>query len=67
MMQRFLLAVLFPLLSLAVVAAFAGALGWFFLYIEHAMHNEWGVIIVGMLLVVFVPAAAFMAQRAVEK
>ncbi len=67
MMQRFLLAVLFPLLALAIIAGFAGSLGLFFLYIEHAMHNEWGVVIVGMLLVVLVPGVAFMAQRAVEK
>ena len=67
MMQRFLLAVIIPILSLITVGVYAFALGGFFLWMEHAMHNEWGVIIVGMLLVVMVPVGALLAQRAVEK
>lgn len=66
-MQQFLLAVFIPLISLATVAAFAFGLGWVFLTIEHAMHNEWGVIILGMALVIIVPAAAFWGQNIVEK
>ncbi len=67
MMQRFLMAVAIPILSLVVVAVFAVSLGMIFLQLEHAMHNEWGVIILGMLLVVVVPTVAFLAERAVEK
>ena len=67
MMQRFLLAVFIPLLSMVVIAAFAGSLGVIFMYLHHAMHNEWGVIALGMALVVFVPVVAFLAQNAVEK
>jgi hypothetical protein len=67
MMQRFMMAVLFPLLAMVVIVAFAGSLGVFFMYLEHVMHNEWGVIVLGMALVVFVPVAAFLAQNAVEK
>ena len=67
MMQRFLLAVFIPILSLAVVGGFAFSLGQVFLYLHHAMHSELGVIILGMALVIFVPVAAFLAQNAVEK
>ena len=67
MMQRFLLAVFIPILSMAVIAIFAGSLGVTFMYLHHAMHSELGVIILGMALVIFVPAAAFLAQNAVEK
>ena len=67
MMQRFLLAVFIPILSLATVGAFAFALGQVFLYLHHAMHSELGVIILGMALVLFVPLAAFLGQNAVEK
>ena len=67
MMQRFLLAVFIPILSLGVVGALAVSLGLVFLYLHHAMHSELGVIILGLALVIFVPAAAFLAQNAVEK
>ena len=67
MMQRFLLAVGVPILSLAVVGGFAVSLGMIFLYLHHAMHSELGVIILGLALVIFVPVVAFMAERAVEK
>ena len=67
MMQRFLLAVFIPLLSLVVIAAYAGSLGVTFMYLHHAMHSELGVIILGMALVILVPVAAFLAQNAVEK
>ena len=67
MMQRFLLAVFIPLLSLVAIAAYAGSLGVTFMYLHHVMHGELGVIILGMALVIFVPVAAFLAQNAVEK
>ena len=67
MMQRFLLAVFIPILSLAVVGAFAVSLGMTFLYLHHALHSELGVIILGLALVIFVPVGAFLAQNAVEK
>ena len=67
MMQRFLLAIGVPILSMVVIAAYAGAVGVTFISVHHAMHNPWGVVILGMLLVVGVPAVAFLAQNAVEK
>lgn len=66
-MQRFMLAVLFPLLAIAIIAIFAGGLGVVFMLLEHAMHSELGVIVLGMMFVVVVPALAYIAQRAVEK
>lgn len=66
-MQRFLMSVFIPLLAMVVIVAFAGSLGVLFMLLEHAMHNEWGVIILGMALVIFVPVGAFLAQNAVEK
>lgn len=67
MMQRFLLAVFIPILSMVTVAAIAIALGLTFLYLHHAFHSELGVIILGMALVILVPLGAFLAQNAVEK
>jgi len=67
MMERFLLAVFIPILSMAVVGGVAVSLGLVFLYLHHAMHSELGVIILGLALVVFVPVGAFLAQNAVEK
>lgn len=67
MMQRFLLAVFIPVLSLVAIAIYAGSLGVTFMYLHHAMHSELGVIILGMALVILVPVAAFLAQNAVEK
>ena len=67
MMQRFLLAVFIPILSLAVVGGLAVSIGLTFLYLHHAMHSELGVIILGMALVILVPVGAFLAQNALEK
>ncbi len=67
MMQRFLLAIAIPILSLVVIAAYAGTVGFTFVRVHHAMHNPWGVVILGMMLVVGVPLVAFLAQNAVEK
>ena len=67
MMQRFLLAVFIPILSLAVVGGLAVSIGLIFLYLHHAMHSELGVIVLGMALVILVPVGALLAQNAVEK
>ena len=67
MMQRFLLAIGVPILSMVVIAAYAGTVGVTFIRVHHAMHNPWGVVILGMLLVIGVPVVAFLAQNAVEK
>ena len=67
MMERFLLAVIIPILSLAVVGGLAVSIGLIFLYLHHAMHSELGVIILGLALVILVPVGAFLAQNALEK
>ncbi len=66
-MQQFLLAIAIPLLSMAIIAVFAGSLGVVFMVLEAVMHNELGVIVLGMMFVFVVPALAFWAQRLVEK
>jgi hypothetical protein len=58
-------ALIFPLLSLLVVAVFAGGLGVTFILL-HKM-SEWAVIGLGSALVVGVPGAAALGQRMVEK
>ena len=65
MSQRMLLAMLVPLMAIAVIVAFAGGLGIFFMIIEGIMHNEYGVIVVGIGLVVGVPGAAYLIERAI--
>ena len=65
MSQRMLLAMLVPILAMAVIAAFAGGLGVVFMILEHQMHSEIGVIVLGVALVVGVPAAAYLIERAI--
>lgn len=66
-MKRFLLAVLFPVLAIAIIATYAGSLGVIFMVLEETMHSETGVLILGMALVIGVPTAAYLVERAVEK
>ena len=65
MSQRMLLAILVPILAIVVIAAFAGGLGVIFMVLEETMHSETGVIILGVALVVGVPLAAYLLDRAV--
>ena len=56
--------ILFPALAVVVIAVFAGGLGAIFTIIHETTHSEIGVLILGMALVVGVPAvAAFLQQR----
>ena len=59
--------VLFPVLSVLVVVAIAGGLGTIFTIIHETTHSEVGVIILGVSLVVGVPALAALAQRSMER
>ncbi len=60
--------VLFPVLSVLVVVIVAGGLGTIFSVIYEATHhNEAGVLILGVALVVGVPAAAALIQRRMER
>ena len=58
---------LFPLLAVAIIAAYAGGLGVLFIFVYKTSIHEWGVIIIGVALVVLVPVFAALAQRAVER
>ena len=59
-------AVLFPLLSVAVIAAFAGGLGVVFMLLNASELGEIGVIVLGSSIVVGVPVAAYLLERRVS-
>ena len=67
MKERITMATLFPLLAVLLIATFAGGLGVIFMVLEASAAEEWGVIVLGMALVVGVPAAAAIIQQRVEK
>ena len=63
----FKLAVLIPLLSIIIVATIAIGLGVLFILLElYTPLHQWGSAIVGMALVVGLPALAFILQRKTE-
>ena len=59
--------VLFPVLSVLVVVLVGGGLGAIFSVIYETTHSEWGVIILGVALVVGVPSAAALLQKRMEQ
>ena len=65
--DRLAMSALFPLLAVAIIAAYAGGLGVLFILVYKTSIHEWGVIIIGVALVVLVPVFAALAQRAVER
>ena len=65
--DRLAMSALFPLLAVAIIAAYAGGLGVLFILVYKSSIHEWGVIIIGVALVVLVPVFAALAQRAVER
>ncbi len=67
MSQRMLFAMIFPILAVLTIAAFAGGLGVIFMVINETPIHETGVIILGLSILVFVPLGAYFAQRAIEK
>ncbi len=67
MSQQVIDAILFPLLSMLIIAAFAGGLGILFIIIEHSAVGLVGVIVLGVAIVVGVPAAAALIQRQIER
>jgi len=63
----FKLAVLIPLLSIIIVATISIGLGVLFIALEvYTPLHQWGPAIVGMALVVGLPALAFILQRKTE-
>ena len=67
MKHRMLMSMLFPLVAVIIIATFAGGLGVIFMLINETELEEVGVIILGMAIVVAVPATAAIVQKMVEK
>ena len=67
MSQRVIDAILFPLLSMVIIAAYAGGLGVLFIIVEHSAFGIGGVIILGVAIVVGVPGVAALIQRWMER
>ena len=58
------MAILFPLISVISVAIIGGVIGFIFILLFKTTGlGEWGSVILGMALVVLVPAAAFLLQN----
>ena len=67
MYNSLIMAIIFPLLSVIIIIGYAGGLGISFMLLEHYMHNEIGIIILGSSLVVGVPSIAALLQMKIEK
>lgn len=63
--RRFNFAMLFPLLAVLFIIAFGGGLGVTFMLLNHYF-TEWSVVILGVALVVGVPAVAALLERRLE-
>ena len=65
--ERNMLAMMFPLMAVAIIVAFSGGLGVIFMLLfSIEAIDKWGVIVLGSALVVGVPSVAFMLQRKFE-
>ena len=67
MKERMTIALLFPVLAILTVVIFAGGLGVIFMLVESTALGAWGVVLLGMALVVGVPTAAALLQWVVER
>ena len=67
MKERMTMALLFPVLAILTIVIFAGGLGVIFMLVESTALGAWGVVLLGMTLVVGVPTAAALLQRLVER
>lgn len=67
MSQRMWFAMIFPILAMLTIAIFAGGLGVIFMVINSTPIHETGVIILGMIILIFVPLGAYFIQRVIEK
>ena len=66
MSSQIRLALLIPLLSVITIVVIAGGIGIALTIMDELFH-EWGVIVLGMVLTVGVPAIAALAQRRAER
>jgi hypothetical protein len=67
MKYRMTMAMLYPLLAVVVVATYAGGLGVVFMVLNSTELEKWGVVVLGMVILVGVPAAAAILQQRFEK
>ena len=67
MNERMGMAMIFPLLAVLLIAGFAGGLGVIFMVVESTAAEAWGVVGLGMAVLIGVPAAAAIIQWRVEK
>ena len=65
--NKFVKNLLFPLMAIVIFVIVAGILGILFMVFEHftfhGASEPWGVVIIGTLLVVLIPALAVVAQK----
>tara|TARA_B100001971_G_C18263976_1_gene589912 strand:- start:3422 stop:3628 length:207 start_codon:yes stop_codon:yes gene_type:complete len=61
---NFKLSMLIPVLAVATIIAIAGGLGVAFMILNETELEETGVIILGVAIVVAVPGAAYLLDRA---
>ena len=67
MRNRMAMSVLFPILAGLVIAVYAGGLGVTFMLVYETSLHQIGVIILGLLILIGVPATAAVAQHYVER
>ena len=65
--DRFRFALLFPLLAVITIVVFGGGLGVVFMLLNETAMHEWGVVALGMALVVGVPTVAALVERALDR
>ena len=61
------MALLIPFVTVLVILGYAGGLGVIFILLNESALGEWGVIVLGVLLVVGVPGVAALVQQRVER
>ena len=66
MSSQIRLALLIPILSVITIIVVAGGIGVALMVMDELYH-EWGVIVLGMIFTVGVPAIAALLQRRVER
>ena len=60
---RFKQAILFPILAALVVVVYAGGLGAVFTVLNEEVVKEWAVVVLGTIITVTVPTAAYLLER----
>ena len=65
--ERAAMSLLFPLLAVAVVAAYLGGVGGLFIFLHgNTDLKQWAVVIVGAALTFGVPTVAYLLERMTE-